>query len=207
MRSERGWGRGSASSGACETSSRPSGYCLGSGLPGLPCPRVRSRRAPAAELALLGWAVRGCGGQRKDGGQARAARRDSPHPDAARGPRGPGALSARISPFDLAERMLPALAVFSRKGFPSWVWVPPASSPAPPTRSELSPSPRPSSRMPISAKHRQRLRSLRWRGPREEVRRPALAPPPCAPRWGEPRHLEAWARAGAGGTWVGRICL
>lgn len=128
---------------ACGTSSRPSGYCLGSGLPGLPCPRVQpqgTRRRTCS--ARVGGA--GLRGSQEGRGQARGPPAGTPRiRTRPRGPRGLGALSARISPFDLAERMLPALAVFSRKGFPSCVWVPPASSPAPPTRSELSPSPRP----------------------------------------------------------------
>ena len=68
MRSERGWGRGSASS---EPAGPRVGHRATAWRPG--CPGLRAqgciRRTPAAELALLGWAVRGCGGQRKEGGR------------------------------------------------------------------------------------------------------------------------------------------
>lgn len=134
MRSERGWGRGSASSA-------PAGPRVGHRAARASVPTGAAGGHLPQNLLCSGGR---CGGQRKGGGR-REGRPQGPRASGRGlgGPRGPGALSTRIAPFDLAEPVLPALVVFSRKGSPSWVWVPPASSPAPPTRSELSPSPRP----------------------------------------------------------------
>lgn len=167
---------------ACGTSSRPSGYCLGPRLPGLRCPRVRPEGTCHRTCSAR---VGGAGGQRKGGGR-REGRPQGPRPSG----RGLGVRAARARSAP-ESRLLTWQNPCSRPSlFSAGKVLPPglgSSSFVPcPTHSvRIKSLPQaPSSRMPISAKHRQRLGPGDGNPPERRCGDPPQLCRPRAPRWG-----------------------